>query len=274
CDNPQNDDGLLEETVIGCTRIAASSNSSILPPEGTDFQLLELNPIPTSYNVYYAGWNRNDLDNLSGPGSIIQHPLSDIKKISFVSEFSEAVSNSDLYAITMTTPSGEGGNAEPNSSGSPIFDNMKLVVATISSGQSGCVTNVDPDNIDSGVGGRFYSHWDKNGTENDRRLAPWLDPLNTGVMTLEGKNSNSVGIDELQINASLFNVIPNPANDFVTVKSDLAITKILFYSIDGKLLLTTDKSETIDISKLPIGLIIIKIYSENGKIAHSKMYKQ
>ena len=65
CENPSSPEGLLDQSVVGCARLAASGGMHPLPPDGSDFHLFELSHIPPEYNVYYAGWNRNDC----GPGS-------------------------------------------------------------------------------------------------------------------------------------------------------------------------------------------------------------
>ena len=283
CDNPPNDDGLLDETVVGCTRIAASGDGSDPNgfPDGSDFHLFEINPIPASYNIYYAGWNRNDIGNLSGPGSIIQHPLSDIKKISFVSKFIPSITGSDMEAVTTTTSGGQGGNVEPNSSGSAMFDNNKLVVGTISYGSVGCVIG----ETDFGAGGKFFYHWDQNGTEDNRKLSVWLDPSNTGVMTFEGKNSGNVGIGQLNQYKSEVIVYPNPANNTIYlgyVKSEkINKVKVLINNISGVLVLENEiylneknVLNRIDISNLKPGMYFITISNlENQFYKSSKFIK-
>jgi hypothetical protein len=56
-----------------------------------DFAICEIlgAPIPPYFNVYYAGWNPNDLlINTQAPFALIHHPLSSIKKISGANEIS------------------------------------------------------------------------------------------------------------------------------------------------------------------------------------------
>ena len=278
CDNPPNDDGLLDETVVGCTRIAASGdgNDPGGAPDGSDFHLFELNPIPDSYNIYYAGWNRNDVDNLSGPGSIIQHPLSDIKKISFVSEFIQALTGSDLEAVTTTTAGGQGGNVEANASGSAMFDNMKLVVGTISYGSTGCVTS----GFNSGAGGKFFYHWDQNGTENNRKLSPWLDPSNTGVMTLEGKDGGNVGLVTPLANKINVKISPNPFVNQIQLEFNEAITTSItatVYDMHGQLIYSKiihDQTSNInELRNAASGIYYLHLSGENGQINTYKLIK-
>lgn len=268
CDNPPNDDGLLDETVVGCSRIAASGdgNDPNGLPDGSDFHLFELNPIPESYNVYYAGWNRNDVDNLIGPGSIIQHPLSDIKKISKVSHFEQALSLSDVEAVIVTFPNGTGGNVEPNSSGSAMFDISKLVVGTISYGSQGCVTN----GYNAGSGGKFYYHWDQNGTEANRQLAPWLDPLNTGVMTFDGKNSGNVGIiQESAHSDNCLKVYPNPSTGIFNVELLEDISTIIVRNLVGQIIYQIKDIKTMNyqlsLCDLHDGLYFLSVTTDKDK---------
>ena len=280
CENPADDDDLDDETVIGCVRIAASGPIGPLPPNGSDFHLFEINPIPGSYNVYYAGWNRHDVDALSGPGSIIQHPLADIKKISFVSGFQQSIITlSDLEAVITYSPSGSGGAVEGNSSGSGIFDVNKLIVGTVSYGSTGCYDG----SFSSGDGGKFFYHWDKNGTEANRQLAPWLDPLNTGVMTLEGKNSGGVGIAQLEHSQSEIIIYPNPANDNIYLEcltsEKINKVKVLLNNINGTLVFEDDiylneknVLNKIDISNLKPGMYFITISNLDNQFYKSSKF--
>ncbi len=227
CENPDDDSGLTGQTVIGCTRIAASgpqNNGSNGFPYGSDFHLFEINEIPDSYNVFYAGWNRNDVSGVKGNGVIIHHPFGDIKKISYWDTFEYSLTSSmDFEAHCVLSPSGRGGAVEPNSSGSPIFDNQKMIVGTISYGSTGCVE----DNKYTGVsGGRFWSHWDQNG--DDYKLAPFLDPSNSGVMKLQGKSKGAVSVDyeprkngEFLGTFQLFSNYPNPFNPTTVISFSL-----------------------------------------------------
>ncbi len=274
CTSPSNDNGLDQQTVVGCTKVASSGTSTSLPPDGSDFLLMELNTIPTDYNVYYSGWNRADVAQIQGNGAIIQHPKGDLKKISFWSTVDVSInSQSHIEVMGVASANGEG-TVEPSSSGSPIFDGNKNVIGNVTSGSEGCISNF-PTNIAFVVGGRFLSHWDQNGATSNLQLKPWLDPTNSGVMSLNGKQQcGSVGIFEENSNHTNISIFPNPASQTITIDTDITITKVNIYSIEGKLLLTTIQSKNIDISKLPTGFVIIGTYFKNGEIAHNKVYKQ
>jgi hypothetical protein len=275
CDNPSSSAGLLDDVVVGCTRLAASGGQHPLPPDGSDFHLFELNAIPAEYNVYYAGWNRNGLGtSIPMPGAIIQHPLSDIKKISFIESFEQAMNISDFYANCIQM-SGTGGIIEPNASGSGVFDNNKRVIGTISYGMTGCVI---PGEFNNAAGGRFQYHWDQNGTTDNRQLRPWLDPLNTGTMVLDGKNSGTVGLDKKTEKLASVSIYPNPARDVFSIMSDVSLSGSVFAIKDctgktiihGKLL---NEVTQLDIHSIVPGLYFLHIQNDKLKGQTCKIIK-
>ena len=140
----------------------------------TDFALLELNsPVPSNYNVYYAGWDRTTTPAYNATG--IHHPRGDAMKISH-EEHTVATSGSNLWYVQHF----EQGTAQPGSSGSPLFNHYKRIVGQVSQGASS-------DFCDQrfALYGRFDKSWTGGGT-NASRLSNWLDPNNTGVFVLDG----------------------------------------------------------------------------------------
>ena len=84
--------------------------------------------------------------------------------------------------------------------------------------------------------------------------------------------TTTIGIEELANNR--FKIFPNPTTQKVTIESNIAINEINFFTIDGKLLLKTTETKSIDVSTFPSGLIIIEIYGDNGEIIHNKLLKK
>jgi len=178
---------------IGCTKRATSADNSNI--NGSDFLLVEFNTaIPTSYNVFYNGWDRNNTAATSGTS--IHHPSGDIKKLS---TFSSTLQNSNWTGTPLgshwrvvwaSTTSGHG-VTEPGSSGSPIFNQSKRIVGDLSGGSSYCNSVQPGGQTQPDYYGKFSYSWQSNGSTNNRRLSPWLDPGNTGATTLNGKNDCS-----------------------------------------------------------------------------------
>jgi len=173
------------KNITGCSLIAKG-----LLDGGSDMQLLELNfTPPSSFEPYYNGWDRSIVPPASGVG--IHHPAGDVKKISTYTQTATSVANPIISGTSMAshsawnvifTPTQTGhGVTQGGSSGSPMFNHNKLVSGTLTGGNSSC-SYLYGNNIY----GKLSYHWETNGTESNQQLKPWLDPLNTGQITLQG----------------------------------------------------------------------------------------
>lgn len=154
---------------------------------GSDFTLVELDDPPDpDFNVYYAGWDATG-DVPQGVVGI-HHPRADEKAISF-----------DDDPLTRDNYYGQGshqwrvgqwelGTTEGGSSGSCIFDSDSgLCVGTLTAGPASCF---NPNGYD--IYGRFDVHW-TGGDTPSTRLSDWLDPLDSGALTLEGREPTGGG---------------------------------------------------------------------------------
>lgn len=170
-------------SIQGCTVRAARSAS--------DFQLLELSQrVPTNYNAYFNGWNR-DSSNLTNKNTMIHHPQGDIKKVS-VDNDAPTVSNVattwDAATTVITPPRShiqsifDQGGMEPGSSGSPIFDANGRIIGQLHGG------NYFECQVYFALSGWLAKSWDGDSTPQSR-LKDWLDPINSSVLTLGGTNT-------------------------------------------------------------------------------------
>ena len=169
CNGP---DGNLSQSVVG--GVLRANNSA------SDFALFELSSSPpANYSVYYAGWSNQNQAASSTVG--IHHPSGDVKKISFNqdpvysgtwNDDDTPVANGDHWVVD----DWEDGTTEPGSSGSPLFNQNKLIIGQLHGGAAAC-SNVDYDTY-----GKLYSSWEGGGTPS-RRLKDWLGE---GVSTLQG----------------------------------------------------------------------------------------
>jgi hypothetical protein len=155
----------------------------------SDFTLVELDDDPDpARNVYFAGWDRGSAAPSSGMA--IHHPKGDLKKISF--EYDPVTITS--YGGTSSPGNGthlrvadwdysgtDEGTTEQGSSGCPLFNQDKRVVGQLHGGLAAC-GNDEPDWF-----GRFYKSWTGGGTSSTR-LSDWLDPIGSGVTSLDGMN--------------------------------------------------------------------------------------
>lgn len=179
------------KTMVGCSKVV-----SIPIEKGSDGLLLLLNrSIPESYDVYFNGWDRTNNISLSGVG--IHHPGGDYKKISTYGNHlpssatwqnsdsnEKGTTNAHWNIIFDETPNGHG-VTEGGSSGSPIFNQNKLIIGTLSGGNSSCE---DPEGIN--LYGKLFYHWDKYSQADTGRMDKWLDPTGSGVTLLNGMSQS------------------------------------------------------------------------------------
>ena len=200
--NCTNIDGPMTNTISGATLLASNANS--------DFTLSKLSSRPpSSYNVYYEGWNRQDIAPTSGFG--IHHPSGDIKKISFSDvpftsdTWSGTPANSHWHVQwTLHTGAATIGITEPGSSGSPMYDQNMRFVGQLHGGPSACTATDKSDFY-----GKFAMSWDL-GTTPSTRAKDWLDSANTGVQFIDG-------YDPLGTALSAFNIqTPSSGTRIVT----------------------------------------------------------
>lgn len=183
---------------------------------GSDFLLLELNdPVPLNYNAYYSGWNAENVASPSGVG--IHHPAGEEKKISTyttpLTTTGWTMSNTHWQVLWSETPNGHG-VTEGGSSGSPIYDNNKRIVGTLTGGGSSCSDLAAPDAY-----GKMSWHWTENTNKASQKLHRWLDPNNTGALTLDGTFSPCGTV--FPNDAGIF-AIYSPESDFLTCQESVS----------------------------------------------------
>ncbi|MFK7921731.1 MAG: proprotein convertase P-domain-containing protein [Bacteroidia bacterium] len=151
---------------------------------GSDFALVELDDeVPTEYLPFFAGFDATN--GATGDSVIgIHHPATDEKRISF--EFDPTNIGDDNGNAT---PNGnyvivndwDIGTTEGGSSGSPLFNKQKRVIGQLLGGGAACGNNLED------IYGWVHRSWTGGGSANSR-LQDWLDPGNTGLMTMDGRD--------------------------------------------------------------------------------------
>ncbi|MEI7981647.1 MAG: T9SS type A sorting domain-containing protein [Bacteroidota bacterium] len=210
CPNPLKEP--VPRTMTGVKLIAHGGDGG---NTGSDFYLARLlSAVPDTFNVYYNGWSRDTVPSPSGVS--LHHPEGDIKKIStYTSPLIRANWNSQPrythWKVTWAGTLHGHGTTEGGSSGSPLFNNLGLLVGTLTGGDSSC----DSANLSKpDYYGMFYYHWDRNGADSASVLKYWLDPINSNVMNCNGW---ALGVKEPGIPAQV-NIFPNPVRDEVTLR--------------------------------------------------------
>ena len=153
--------------------------------DSLDFALVQLNSLPPpTYRPYYAGWNRSG--TMPQKTVSIHHPQGDVKKISndnnspTIASFGTSYTKNGFQKITRW----EGGVTEAGSSGGPLFDNNKLLIGTLTGGEATCASPIND------YYNRFSLAWEYK-KDSAKQLKCWLDPKNSGVQSLNGKQFNS-----------------------------------------------------------------------------------
>lgn len=161
-------------TYTGCEKIASSPISG-----GSDFLLLKLknanwNKLKND-GLVLNGWSKSA--NASPSGVSIHHPAGDVKKISTYqqsltsSTFNNGATNAYWLVPWAHTTHGTS-VTEGGSSGSPLFNNNGLVIGTLTGGSSQCYYTAGREYY-----GKMSYHWQSNGSTDNKRLQPWLDPV-------------------------------------------------------------------------------------------------
>jgi hypothetical protein len=174
---PSNGDGPAS---LPSQALSGSSLRSKLP--ASDFALLELDDaVPGSFNAHWAGWDRRAVEF---PAVVtIHHPQGHEKRISLendptttTSHGQEAIPGDGTH---LRITDWDVGTTEGGSSGSPLFSPEHHIVGQLHGGYAYC------DNALSDWYGRLSYSWAGGGTATTR-LSDWLDPLDAGVLMLDG----------------------------------------------------------------------------------------
>ena len=168
-------DGSLAQFNTGS--IFRASNGS------SDFTLVELDdPLSPAFNLYLAGWDRTPLPTQFSATVAIHHPSTDEMRITFAPGMTQSggwpptVPGDGSHIRAIWGPNL--GVTEPGSSGSPLYTQPGRYIGQLHGGPSACGAADLSDYY-----GRFSLSW------SGGNLQPWLDPGNTGVITLDGRNA-------------------------------------------------------------------------------------
>ena len=211
----------------------------------SDFALVELvNPIPSSWDIAFAGWDVSDTEPLYEVG--IHHPNGDIMKVCRDDDgaVKENANGTQVWLIGgVSAGSGNGweiGTTESGSSGSPLFNENGKVIGQLYAGQSNCIGLENNNEYD--IYGRIGVSWD-SGTSPETRLKDWLDPINTGQTTTESLQ-NILGLPDNQL-IGVLEIYPNPATTSITITNTRYPNLIYgFYSATGQQLMGGNLSNT------------------------------
>ena len=282
--------GLLNRRRTGVIRLADSDDIQGSNFQGSDFLLVEVeDAIPSSWDVYYAGWDASGSGSDSGVG--IHHPSGDVKKVSTYTQNTSSISLGDfgshwrVYWVETVT---DHGVTEGGSSGSHLFNEEGLSIGTLSAGLSACTNGgagggTGPNQPD--YYGKMSFHWDDNPNPADEKLELWLDPSGTGQTVLHGAYPNQdaavpcgpdqaceevADVAQMRLSREL-RVVPNPASDILHLRlsagdwSDAAI--ITVRDAVGRIVATETwwgGAAMLDVSGWPRGWVLVTVTLSDG----------
>ena len=249
------------KTMTGASLKALGSSS--------DFLLLRLNQnVPTNYNAYWNAWNNTT--NASTSGVCIHHPSGDIKKIS---TYNTALQSTNFgygethWKAKWIQTQTNYGITEGGSSGSPLFNASSQIVGTLTGGTSSCYA-ANADKVD--YYGKISYSWNSNGTTNNKRLQPWLDPTNSGVSSFRGDDYSTLSNTLVETIQDTYSTIyPNPAKDEINISLSILqnSTQVEIFDEVGRVVLrdiipANTTSYSINANNLKAGYYIIKYISQ------------
>lgn len=240
---------------------------------GSDFALLELNStIPSNYQPFYAGWDASGTTPQSSGGirgRCIHHPSGDLKKISTSNNITTAtwpggaVANHHWRVQWMSTQT-NWGVTEGGSSGSPLYDINKRIIGTLTGGGSYCNQPSVADYY-----GRMDRHWSSNPNSSGMKLRVWLDPTNSGVLSLNGSfvdpsntaqpcGGTAVNVEEFEYHD--FKIFPSLASDYISISSSIfdEVREVRIFGPDGKLVQSLRLSG--EITRIPVDQLSTGLY--------------
>ncbi len=263
CQDPPNDLGFNFYTMIGAQKIASSGGAGV----GSDFKLLLLDQrVPFTYDPYFIGWSK--LNEPSPTGVTIHHPEGDIKKIStytqpLVSSNWSSIPGTHWEVVWAQTET-NWGVTEGGSSGAPLFNSQGLLIGQLTGGEAGCSNPDGPDYY-----GKLWYSWDQNPTADSTMLKPWLDPDNTGALSVNGL----VDVAELQSGQQQPKVYPNPTHGRLYVdflQTGIRSADIFLFDVMGNLILkhryqiTEGNAAALDLRSFKPGIYLLEVRSIGG----------
>ncbi len=247
---------------------------------GSDFLLLELeDAIPTDFNPFFAGWSAETTTPVSGV--CIHHPAGDRKKISTTSDVVSGTYNAIGFhwRVKWMATETNWGVTEGGSSGSPLFNQNHHLVGTLTGGLSFCSNQTAADYY-----GKMSKHWTSNPNSATQKLKVWLDPNDTGLLSMNGSYMNAgaalpcdpaiVGISEpLKFDDIL--IYPSLADQTLTMStsrySDIEVVKV--YDNSGKIVITERMNiatKALNTQSLPGGMYYVTFISKSGSFITKK----
>uniref|UniRef100_UPI0032172970 T9SS type A sorting domain-containing protein n=1 Tax=uncultured Draconibacterium sp. TaxID=1573823 RepID=UPI0032172970 len=234
--------------------------------DSLDFALVELDEMPPpDFRPYYAGWDQSG--EIPDSSASIHHPVGDIKKIAFenhpvsISSFTNSRPKPEyLKQGFFNVSRWDEGVTEVGSSGCALFNGKKQLIGTLTGGAATCSSPVND------YFARFDMQWDYR-SDSTKQLKCWLDPLNSGVTSLEGQNFNTdenycaafTNLNDADEHGNIVLKIGGESRGYWGGSNSAGITEIVErFVVPG--------NETLDGISFGVGKLVLNSSSKNSKI--------
>lgn len=182
------DSPMCSNDIRGPVQMTMASADSVLISERYDISLLKLKQTPPkTYQPFYLGWNVGT--SPGAPFHGLHHPNGGVKKVAIeeqslvIGSFGDSQYNMEPNAH-WAVRAWDTGTTEGGSSGSPLLDNNKRVVGTLTGGESMCSSPRGPDLYAS-----LNKAWQVTGSlGNPNSLQNYLDPEDSQLQQTDGYN--------------------------------------------------------------------------------------
>jgi len=269
------------QSMSGATFCARSSlPSGTNPPLVGDFLLVKLKTkIPATYGAYLSGWD-NSGTTPSGTSIGFHHPSGDVKKVSTTTQvfpngnFNGGGTNTH-WAAEFTQ-----GGFEEGSSGSGLFISNGRLIGDLTGGgvnSPTCTTlnGYGEQMNDLGLYSKLSLNWlyaYQTPSSAATRLKDWLDPNNSGAITLDAIAANcpTSAVQQVKQVSTTVTVFPSPSTGIVYVNASFAnATTVAIEVLDvvGKKVLDAQANAAqlnnfaLDLSHNAAGLYIVHLTS-------------
>jgi hypothetical protein len=91
-------------------------------------------------------------------------------------------------------------------------------------------------------------------------------------VTYKYYNCLTVGLAEKNILSQDFNLYPNPVINELTVKTDLDYTYVRIMNINGRLVISGDTKETVNVSSIEKGIYFIQLVDKNNVVLQTRKF--
>jgi hypothetical protein len=271
------------QTIAGCMKKADSNDNG--GAMGSDFMLLEISAaIPSAYDVFFAGWNVSTL--VQGGGVSIHHPSAGIKKISVYQE-NVITSNWGVagshWSVKWTATINGHGVTEGGSSGAGLFDSAGRVIGTLTGGSAYCNEILPGGQNQPDYFGKMSWHWNNNPNPPSEKLREWLDPVDTGVLILDGETNPCSVVSVVEyFQDSAIALYPNPSQGEFTLDIQslgIASPSIEILDVSGKeissdrfVFRTIQDRMVFNVYQLENGIYLIRISDSTGKVFSQRLF--